>query len=132
MPDNEQIQGVEHIRVAGYGTPTSLFFLKLLDAIYTLRAIKAIPIDTNIIVTNTFLAPIVLPLLRRAKVYADVAGIVNSDTLEGTEKTLQQWLARTANGRHKMANQAKLIIQQRFTVDAMTKNLLTTLKGFAD
>lgn len=73
LPDNEQIQGVEHIRVAGYDTPTNLFFLKLLDAVYTVRAIKAIPKDTDIIVTNTFLAPIIVPLFRRAKVYVDVA-----------------------------------------------------------
>jgi glycosyltransferase involved in cell wall biosynthesis len=73
LPDNEQIQGVEHIRVAGYNTPTSLLFLKLLDAIYTIRAIKAIPKDADIIVTNTFWAPIFLPLFRKAKLYVDVA-----------------------------------------------------------
>ena len=75
LPDNEQIQGVEHIRVAGYDTPTSLLFLKLLDAFYTLRAIKSIPKDADIIVTNTFLAPIIVPLFRRAKVYVDVARV---------------------------------------------------------
>ena len=60
----------------------------------------------------------------------DGAGIVNSDTLEGTEKTLRQWLAMTANGRHKMAKQAKATFEQRFTVDAMAKSLLATLEKF--
>lgn len=73
LPDNEQIQGVEHIRVAGYDIPVSQLLLKLLDAVYTLRAIKAIPKDADIIVTNTFWAPIIVPLFRRGKVYVDVA-----------------------------------------------------------
>ena len=61
----------------------------------------------------------------------DGAGIVNPDTLEDTEKTLRQWLAMTANGRHKMAKQAKVTFEQRFTVDAMAKSLLTTLEKFS-
>ncbi len=61
----------------------------------------------------------------------DGAGIVNSDTLKGTEKTLRQWLSMTANGRHKMAKQAKATFEQRFTVDAMAKSLLTTLEKFS-
>ncbi len=73
LPTKEHIQGVMHKRVAGYDTPASLLMLKLLDAIYTLRAIKAIPKDADIIVTNTFWAPIFLPFFRSAKIYVDVA-----------------------------------------------------------
>jgi glycosyltransferase involved in cell wall biosynthesis len=62
------------------------------------------------------------------EIEADGAGIVNSDTLEGTEKTLRQWLAMTANGRHKMAKQAKVTFEQRFTVDAMANSLMTTIE----
>ncbi len=65
------------------------------------------------------------------EIAADGAGIVNSDTLEGTEKTLRQWLAMTANGRHKMAKQAKVTFEQRFTVDAMAKSLMTTITKFS-
>lgn len=65
------------------------------------------------------------------EIAADGAGIVNSDTLEGTEKTLRQWLAMTANGRHKMAKQAKATYDQRFTVDAMAKSLMTTIEKFS-
>lgn len=65
------------------------------------------------------------------EIAADGAGIVNADTLEGTEKTLRQWLAMTANGRHKMAKQAKVTFEQRFTVDAMAKSLMTTIEKFS-
>jgi len=61
----------------------------------------------------------------------DGAGIVNPDTLVGTEKTLQQWLAKSANGRHKMAQQAKVTFEQRFTVDAMAKSLIATVGKFS-
>ena len=73
LPSEEQIQGVWHKRIAGYDTPASLLMLKLLDATYTLRAIKAISQDTDVIVTNTFWAPVLLPFFRRAKIYVDVA-----------------------------------------------------------
>lgn len=71
--DNEQILGVKHTRVAGYDMPASPIVLKLLDAVYTLRAIKVIPKDADIIITNTFWAPIIVPLFRRGKIYVDVA-----------------------------------------------------------
>ena len=73
LPNVEQIKNVKHVRVLGYNTPSNLFFLKLLDAFYTIRAIKAIPNDTDIIVTNTFWAPIIFPIIMQAKVYVDVA-----------------------------------------------------------
>ena len=73
LPTKEDIQGVRYERVAGYDAPASLLVLKLLDAVYTLRAIKSIPQDADIVVTNTFWAPIFLPFFRRAKIYVDVA-----------------------------------------------------------
>ncbi|WP_342617500.1 glycosyltransferase family 4 protein [Rhodoferax sp. GW822-FHT02A01] len=73
FPAQEHIQGVVHLRVRGYQTPTRLLWLKLLDAIYTWRAIRAIPPDTDVVVTNTFWAPLFIPLFRSAKVYVDVA-----------------------------------------------------------
>ena len=65
------------------------------------------------------------------EIEADGAGIVNADTLAGTERTLRQWLAMTANGRHKMSQQAKLTFEQRFTVDAMAKSLISTIEKFS-
>ena len=73
LPSEEIIDDVRHIRVAGYETPSSLVLLKLLDAIYTIRAMLVIPKDVDIVVTNTFWAPIFMPLVTRAKVYVDVA-----------------------------------------------------------
>jgi len=73
FPSRETIDGVEHRRVAGYDTPSSMLKLKLLDAFYTLRAIPAIPMDADIVVTNTFWAPILLAISRKAKIYVDVA-----------------------------------------------------------
>jgi glycosyltransferase involved in cell wall biosynthesis len=54
----------------------------------------------------------------------DGAGIVNSDTLAGTEKTLQTWLEMDDNSRRKMALQAKATFEKRFTVEAMALSLL--------
>jgi glycosyltransferase involved in cell wall biosynthesis len=73
LPKEEILHDVRHIRVAGYEMPSSLVLLKLLDAIYTIRAMLVIPKDADIVVTNTFWAPIFLPLVTRAKVYVDVA-----------------------------------------------------------
>jgi glycosyltransferase involved in cell wall biosynthesis len=58
------------------------------------------------------------------EIEADGAGIVNTDTLEGTTKTLKQWLALDEQNRLKMALQAKTTFEKRFTVEAMTKSLL--------
>lgn len=73
FPDRERILGVEHLRVDGYESPASLVWLKVLDALYTLRAVRAIPRDADIVVTNTFWAPLLVPLFRRARIYVDVA-----------------------------------------------------------
>ncbi len=73
FPPDEWIHGVQHVRVTGYQTPLNLIVLKILDGIYTLRAISAIPKDTDVVVTNTFWAPLLIPIFRKAKVYVDVA-----------------------------------------------------------
>jgi glycosyltransferase involved in cell wall biosynthesis len=64
------------------------------------------------------------------EVEADGAGIVNTDTVEGTEKTLRQWLALDKDARKKMAEQAKLSFEKRFTVDAMANSLIQTINAF--
>jgi len=73
FPASELIDGVEHRRVPGYDTPASMLKLKLLDALYTWRAIQVIPKDVDVIVTNTFWAPVFLRFFSKAKVYVDVA-----------------------------------------------------------
>ncbi len=73
FPVHEWIQGVEHVRVPGHDTPSNGVFLKVLDGIYTLRAISAIPNDADVVVTNTFWAPLIFPLFKKARIYVDVA-----------------------------------------------------------
>jgi glycosyltransferase involved in cell wall biosynthesis len=65
------------------------------------------------------------------EIEADGAGIVNTDTVEGTEKTLRQWLALDADGRREMAKQAKISFDQRFTVDAMAKSLIAIIQKYS-
>jgi glycosyltransferase involved in cell wall biosynthesis len=64
------------------------------------------------------------------EVETDGAGIVNTDTVEGTEKTLRQWLALDKDARKNMAEQAKISFEQRFTVDAMANSLIETIKRY--
>lgn len=73
MPEQEWINRVFHKRIRGYQTPSSGVHLKWLDLLYTLRARSVMPIDSDIIVTNTFWAPIVLSSNLRRRCIVDVA-----------------------------------------------------------
>ncbi|MFZ2902484.1 MAG: glycosyltransferase family 4 protein [Rhodoferax sp.] len=73
LPDEELIDGVHHKRIIGYTSPKSMLIHKLLDAIYSWRAVKSIPTSTDIVITNSFWSPIFLLLNKRAVVYVDVA-----------------------------------------------------------
>jgi glycosyltransferase involved in cell wall biosynthesis len=57
LPQQELIHGVRHVRVKGYDTPANGLHLKLLDLLYSLRALRALP-PADILVTNTFWMPI--------------------------------------------------------------------------
>jgi glycosyltransferase involved in cell wall biosynthesis len=61
------------------------------------------------------------------EIAADGAGIVNTDTVDGTVQTLQRWLAMDAQERQNMAQQARLTFEQRYTVEAMAKSLIIVL-----
>ena len=65
LPSAEIIEGVRHVRVPGFDTPRSTLRLKLYDLLYTLQLRAVLTSDFDVIVTNTFWAPIVLP--RRAR-----------------------------------------------------------------
>ena len=73
MPAEEWIDGVLHKRVGGYATPTSGVLLKWLDLRYTLRARSAVPPDSDIVITNTFWAPMLLAKHLRRRCMPDVA-----------------------------------------------------------
>lgn len=75
LPAREIIEGVEHRRVRGYSMPSSMLKLKGLDLLYTLRALRQVPEDTDILVTNTFWAPILFRRTAHTALYVDVARI---------------------------------------------------------
>lgn len=75
LPNNERIEGVQHIRVPGHDTPRSILKLKLLDLFYSRRACRAVPVDSDIVVTNTFWSPILLRRKMGGKIYVSVERI---------------------------------------------------------
>jgi glycosyltransferase involved in cell wall biosynthesis len=58
------------------------------------------------------------------EIEADGAGFVAPDTLEGTRTTLKRWLDTDPGQRARMAQQARLSFERRFTVDLMAHSLL--------
>jgi len=75
LKEEEIIDGVKHKRIPGYTIPSSGIYLKWLDLLYTIRARKIIPIDCDIVITNTFWAPILLSSRLRRRCVVDVARI---------------------------------------------------------
>jgi glycosyltransferase involved in cell wall biosynthesis len=63
------------------------------------------------------------------EIKADGVGIVNDDTVEGTEKSLRSWLELSANERNKMTKKAIATFEQRFTVDAMAQSLIEVIQN---
>jgi glycosyltransferase involved in cell wall biosynthesis len=72
LSNKEVVSGVNYVRVRGYDTPSSLIKLKWLDLLYSARAIKYIPEDADVIVTNTFWSPFFLRGKLGKKVYVSV------------------------------------------------------------
>ena len=72
LPDQEESYCIKYLRVLGYNTPSSIIKLKWLDLLYSLRAIKKVPIDADVIITNTFWSPILLRGKIAKKVYVSV------------------------------------------------------------
>jgi glycosyltransferase involved in cell wall biosynthesis len=72
LPRSEIIDGVRHIRVAGFDTPRSLVWLKFLDLIYSLRARRLLR-PADILVTNTFWLPMLQRDDQKGKIYVHVA-----------------------------------------------------------
>ena len=63
------------------------------------------------------------------EIETDGAGIVNTDTVDGTEKSLIHWLTLDEAKRHEMAVNAKRCFEERFTVEAMATNLIANLQN---
>ena len=64
LVEEEEIQGVRHLRVRGYDTPANSFHLKLLDLLYSKRALQVLP-QADILITNTFWMPILARRLQK-------------------------------------------------------------------
>lgn len=73
LPDSEIIDGVHHIRIKGYDMPKSGLLLKFLDLLYTIKICKLLSANFDVIVSNTFWAPIVLPTKAKQISLVDVA-----------------------------------------------------------
>ena len=57
------------------------------------------------------------------------AGLVAPDTEEGTERLLREWLSLTPGQQRSMAEFARDLFVQRFTVDAMATDLIDVVSG---
>jgi glycosyltransferase involved in cell wall biosynthesis len=73
--NKEKEGGINHLRVKGYKTPSSIVILKFLDLMYSLRVLKKIAKDTDIIISNTFWLPLLLSSNQQKKCMIDVARI---------------------------------------------------------
>jgi glycosyltransferase involved in cell wall biosynthesis len=58
------------------------------------------------------------------EIEADGAGLVTTDTAEGTQQLLQRWLALDAPARARMAERARQCFERRYTAQAMCDSLL--------
>jgi glycosyltransferase involved in cell wall biosynthesis len=72
LPLEETIEGVRHLRVAGYSQPRSLVWLKWLDLLYSRRVRRVLP-KSDILVTNTFWLPLLVRQKDRGRLYVHVA-----------------------------------------------------------
>ena len=70
--NEEDNEGINHIRVKGYKTPSSGVILKILDLLYSIRAVSKISSETDVIVSNTFWLPILLSKNQKKKCMIDV------------------------------------------------------------
>jgi glycosyltransferase involved in cell wall biosynthesis len=68
FPGEEIVDGVRHLRVDGFASPSSLLWLKILDFIYSLRVRKVLPLG-DILVTNTAWLPLLVRDSTRGKLY---------------------------------------------------------------
>jgi len=58
------------------------------------------------------------------EIEADQAGLVDDDTIDGTERTLRRWLSMSPDARKAMGHRASQCFLNRFTVDAMATSLV--------
>lgn len=72
MMEEEWMDGVHYKRVKGYNSPSSGVYLKWLDLLYSKRASKKVDFETDVVVTNTFWSPVLLPGRLQTRCMVDV------------------------------------------------------------
>lgn len=72
LPERESIGGVEHIRIPGFESSNKRLQRFRRDFRYVLRAKRVLP-EADILVTNTFFAPILIRDRTRGAIYVNVA-----------------------------------------------------------
>lgn len=72
MREDEWIDGIHYKRVRGHDSPSSGVYLKWLDLLYSNRAGKKIDYDVDVVVTNTFWSPLLLPPKLQIRCMVDV------------------------------------------------------------
>lgn len=73
MPEDEWVDGIHYKRVRGHDSPSSGIYLKFLDLMYSIRARNKIDNDADVLVTNTFWSPLLLPPNLQNRCMIDVA-----------------------------------------------------------
>ena len=71
LPEEEEIEGVHHIRIDGADAVDNSIKLKLLEFPYVWRARKSLP-QADVLVTHAFWAPLILPANLFGKLYVHV------------------------------------------------------------
>ena len=72
LSNKETESGVRHIRVLGYNAPHNSLWLKVLDLLYSRRAVRVLP-AADILVTHTFWLPLLATDARQGRIYVHVA-----------------------------------------------------------
>jgi glycosyltransferase involved in cell wall biosynthesis len=73
LPPSECMHGVEHRRLKSFDAPKSKLLYRGLDAIYSLRAWRALPEGADVVITNCMWLPIFLRTKRYGALYVHVA-----------------------------------------------------------
>lgn len=65
------------------------------------------------------------------EIQRDAAGFVDTDTVEGTTRSIARWLALDAADARAMSTRARACFARRFTAEAMAKGLLGVVEGLS-
>ena len=105
LQPQELIEGVRHLRVKGYDTPANGLQLKLLDLLYSFRALSVLP-PADILITNTFWMPVLAAWSQRrvGQIMVDVARMPKGQMrlygqaacLRANSRAVQQAIAKEA------------------------------------